>query len=176
MTELVGGAGFAEECLAHAGPILAYLQAAVGRGGEAEDLAQDVFAQALGHRREFAGGDLRAWLYRLARNRLAMHFRRRRVERSGMETMRISRAGPEPGTAGAPAALLRQERHRALLAEVELLPELDREAVRLRFSEGFDNAWIAGELGVTAGHLGVILHRALLKLRAGMERRGWSWQ
>jgi len=176
MTEPLGGAGFAEECLAHAGPILAYLQAAVGRGGEAEDLAQDVFARALASRGQFAGGDIRAWLYRMARNRLAMHFRRRRVERDGMETVRISRAGQDPGTAEASAALLGEERRLALLAEVEELSEPEREALRLKFSEGFDNAWIAGQLGVTAGHLGVILHRTLLKLRAGMERRGWAWQ
>jgi RNA polymerase sigma factor (sigma-70 family) len=163
---------FGERCLAHAGPILAYVQASVGRPEVAEDLAQDVLAQALASRGQFAGGDMKAWLYRIARNRVAMHGRRGDVERRG-----LARLAASGGSSGGPSdEALRRERRQMLIDAVERLGETEREALRLKFSEGFDNAWIAGELGVSVGNLGVIVHRALGKLRAELKREGFSWE
>ncbi|HOX06907.1 MAG TPA: sigma-70 family RNA polymerase sigma factor [Planctomycetota bacterium] len=172
MTQPGAGTEFAEQCLAQAGPILAYVQASVGRADLAEDLAQDVFAQALAARAQFTGGDTKAWLYQIARSRVAMHRRRGDVERRGLARLPRAGAGAECPSAEA----LRSERRQALLEAVERLSETEREALRLKFSDGFDNGWIAGALGVTVGNLGVIVHRALGKLRAELEREGFAWE
>ncbi len=49
---------------------------------------------------------------------------------------------------------------------LELLPERDRIAVTMKFYGECDNGEIAKALNVTAGNVGVILHRALKRCAA----------
>ena len=62
------------------------------------------------------------------------------------------------------AAEFRERLHRKL----ELLPELERDAIAFKFTDGLSNTEIAKVLGLTPNHLGVVLHRALQKLRSAM--------
>lgn len=54
---------------------------------------------------------------------------------------------------------------RAVLDRLAGLPAKEQEAVRLRFLQGFSYREIAGVMGITVSHVGVLLHTALKSLR-----------
>lgn len=170
MPAAVAVSPLAEHCLRHQASLLCYVRSCLERPGEAEDLLQDIFARALAAKDELQGQDPKPWLYAIARNRVAEHLRRRSIERRGADKLdRNARLSP----AAAPERSAIQAEFRAeLLLAMELLPEIDREAVRLKFSGGFGNTEIAQMLKVTPGHLGVILFRALRKLRVILKEHG----
>jgi RNA polymerase sigma factor (sigma-70 family) len=71
--------------------------------------------------------------------------------------------------AAAPLENLEQAEFRELLRrKLELLPELERDVIALKFTDGLSNAEIAKVLDITPNHLGVVLFRALQKLRGSM--------
>lgn len=170
MPAAVASGPLAEHCLRHQAGLLRYLRSCLDRPDEAEDLLQDIFARALAAKDECQGQDPRPWLYAIARNRVAEHLRRRSVERRGAGALEET---AHSGTADAPErSAMRAEFRAELLRAMEQLPGIDREAVRLKFSGGFGNAEIAQMLNVTPGHLGVILFRALRKLRVILKEHG----
>lgn len=163
---------FEGRCLAFLGPIFNYVRASVASAADAEDLTQDVFHRAFACRGQFTGGDLKAWLYRIARNRIAMHYRRLSVERRGLAVLsaraRSAACGePAPGPAADEEPL-----RRAALEAIAALDETEGEVIRLKFSGACGNVEIARLLAVTPGHLGVILFRALKKIRRALEADG----
>ena len=56
-----------------------------------------------------------------------------------------------------------------LRRKMVVLSETERDVIALKFTEGLGNGEIAALLGVTANRLGVMLHRALGRLRAAMQ-------
>ena len=52
-----------------------------------------------------------------------------------------------------------------LQAAIDALETTEREALRLKFSKSYSNKQIAELLQMTPGHLGVVLFRAIQKLR-----------
>ena len=143
--------------LEHVPAILRYARVAVPLR-DADDLAQDVFAQACANRAQFSGDDVGPWLYQIARSKIAMYYRRKSVENRAIE--------PLSGSAYAPgedfAAEIASE---DLQAAIEELDDTEREALRLKFSKSYSNKQIAELLGMTPNNLGVVLFRALRKLR-----------
>lgn len=64
----------------HAGPLMAFLATRVRRA-DLEDIHQDAWRRAWEHLPDgFTGGQFRAWLFRIARNDLIDHGRKRRPE------------------------------------------------------------------------------------------------
>lgn len=154
---------------------------AVGRVRDpsvAEDLVQETFLAGLRARDRFAGrSEERTWLTGILRNKVMDHYRAK-YRREAI----ASDAGPDPFTDGLfaadghwkepPAA---RDGDPARLAEhaeflnvlrgcLKRLPERLREAVELRQIEGQSGAEVCETLGVTPNHLGVLLHRARLRL------------
>jgi RNA polymerase sigma-70 factor (ECF subfamily) len=54
---------------------------------------------------------------------------------------------------------------------VASLADLQRAVVTLRMLEGIDGAEVAAALGITPGHVAVLLHRAKANLAACMTER-----
>ena len=138
---------------------LAFLQRRVASREEAEDILQSAFVRGLER-----GAALRneesatAWFYRLLRNALVDHYRRRDVETRALAELR---AAPEP--------TVDQELMRtvcecvASLAET-LKPEYAA-ALRRVEVDGATLRAFAEEQGITPNNAGVRLHRARLALR-----------
>jgi RNA polymerase sigma-70 factor (ECF subfamily) len=69
----------------------------------------------------------------------------------------------------APLEALEQDEFRRLLqSKMSLLSEIERDVIALKFSDGLNNTEIAAMLNITPNHLGVVLHRALQRLRDAM--------
>lgn len=143
--------------------LLAFLEKRVGDRAVAEDILQEAFVRGL------ARGELRAddravaWFYRVLRNALADHWRRRAAATRAEEAAR---------------AELGAERHDDELERVvcacvaRLLPTLKPEYAEILRRVELDGIAVkaaAEVLGITATNAGVRIHRARAALRRRVE-------
>jgi len=128
----------------------------------AEDLTSEVFLRAWQSWNRFDGNHLQAWLYRIAKNLLVDHWRKR-------QPVPLD-AVPEPAYDARLAERLAQDHEieqvsRALAS----LPEKMRTVVTFRFLEDWSCREVAELLGTSEGHVRVLQYRALRKLREVLE-------
>jgi RNA polymerase sigma factor (sigma-70 family) len=139
------------------------------------DLLAETFAIAFRDRRQFHGEDLaaaRGWLYGIARHRLAMFFRRGRVERRAVARLGVERrvlSDPEYDRIEELAASgdLREK----LGVALDGLGAEQQEALRLRVVEGLPYAEVARALGVSEQTARARTSRALRALRESAALR-----
>ena len=144
---------------------------------DCEDVVSEIFLRAV-ERQEQLRGDSAAWLFSIARSRVAEYYRKRELimqtEGSpGYIPPRSRQSGNTEGTATvatlAPLEQMEQnefcERLQRKLAQ---LPDIEREVIAFKFTAGLSNTQIADILKITPNNLGVLLHRALKKLKDGM--------
>jgi RNA polymerase sigma-70 factor (ECF subfamily) len=145
--------------------LTAYLRQRVGDAIAAEDLASEVFTQAVERidRYEWRGLPFGAWIFRIARNLSVDYLRRReRAERARPVAM--------PG----PTDMLRRVEQIEEAAEVQrailrLTPE-QREVVTLRFMNEFSIREAAQVMRKSEGAVKAIQFRALGALRRALTR------
>jgi RNA polymerase sigma-70 factor (ECF subfamily) len=132
---------------------------------EANDLTSAVFERAVG---KLAGYDPRrgapnTWLFAIARNMLNSHWRS-----AGLHSAVPLEAVEKQPTFDPPPEemVVRRETRRELIEALGSLDERERELIALKFSALMTNREIASLTGLTESHVGVILFRALRKLRA----------
>jgi RNA polymerase sigma factor (sigma-70 family) len=145
--------------------ILNYMRLRVNNEDLAQDLTAEVFERAVSRqhtlRQRKAFG---AWLFRIARNTVAGYYRRRRP------TVPLEQAPDQPAPDPAPPdAVMRREELARLQLALTTLAEREQEIIRLKFGAGLGNKEIGEILHLQAGHVAVILFRALRKLRARLE-------
>ena len=141
--------------------VYAYIARRVRDRAEAEDLAAEVFHQALSNlgRFEWRGIPFAAWLLRIAANTLADRWQRAsRVQEIPAEE--LEEAKVEPGQ--------EVERRAMLFQLVERLPEDQRLVIMRRFVEQKSVREIAQELGRSEGAIKQLQFRALQNLRSKM--------
>jgi RNA polymerase sigma-70 factor (ECF subfamily) len=135
---------------------------------DCEDVVGDVFLRAI----ERAGqirGEVGSWLFSVARSRVADYYRRRDAEMRATAEKEV-RLRAAAGRELAPLEKLSGAEFRRLLRVKmnQLLSELERDAIAFKFTDGLSNRQIAEVLNVTPNRLGVIVHRALGRLRSAM--------
>ena len=150
--------------------VYAYVGYRVGPAADVEDVVAEVFIKLAGGLRRFAWrgpGSFSAWLFRIAHNEVAAHYRRAGAHTpdAPLETapdMRDERpeANPAPEAAEQAAAIRRL---------VAALPPRQQEVVLLRYFGGLRNREIAAILGLDERTVAAHLSRGLEQLR-----RGWA--
>ncbi len=137
---------------------------------DCEDVVGDIFLRAI-ERREQQRGDAGAWLFSIARTRIADYYRGRREAHMPLEA---TEEGAAPAAAQHSAAGLERlenaEFNERLRKCLNRLSEQERDVIALKFTDGLSNIEIAGLLNITPNGLGVLLHRALRELRAAMMK------
>jgi RNA polymerase sigma-70 factor (ECF subfamily) len=126
-----------------------------------QDITSATFEKALANlwRFRWQGVSFGAWLYRIARNELAQHYRRAR------------RTRPLLSWHLADAQALPPNGHQdALNTAFAKLSDADRELLTLRFFEDLESAEVAAILGCSVPNVYVRLHRALQRLRREMDK------
>ena len=135
---------------------------------DAEDLTEQAFLQAYRHfdraRRESDGRPLRPWLIRIAHNLAANLYR----DRSRRPTSNIEAIEPPSHPHDTERIVEGREELRAVIENLDTLPEDRREALIMRFALGMSNREIARALGRTDGATKVLIHRALKQLSEQM--------
>ncbi len=145
--------------------ILGYVRLRVDCEELAQDLTAEVFERAMARQ-----GSLRhpeafaAWLFTIARTTIAGHYRRHRPTLPLEGALEQPAPGPTP-----PEVVMRREELDCLLKAVDCLSDREQEILRLKFGGELGNREIAAVLHLRAGHVAVLLYRALRKLRTLIE-------
>ena len=146
----------------HRQKLFLYFCRAVGHPETAHDLTQDVFLRVTrSGPPAVQNGDLRPWLFRIARNLALDHHRR--LERHPDE--RPSGQSDAPELVGAPARSPRQETTLAVNEALAALDELDRDVFLMREAGGLTYDEIAKVCDLTADAVRSRIHRTRLRLR-----------
>ncbi|WP_051471626.1 RNA polymerase sigma factor [Patulibacter minatonensis] len=147
--------------------LLAFCRHMLGSREDAEDVLQEVFANAFN---AIIGDDrtinVRPWLYRIARNRCLNHLRK--IQPIGVDTLDDRVA--DHGISAADTAHRREE-FRELLGDVRALPETQRTALLLREIDALSYDQIAEAMDTTVPSVKSLLVRARVALAEASEAR-----
>jgi RNA polymerase sigma-70 factor, ECF subfamily len=131
----------------------------------AQDVTAVTFEKALRNirRHRWQGVSFGAWLYSIARNEIAQHYRQQK--------RLLDWQLPEPHSNGRlpETAVQQREREQKVHRALAQLNDLDRDILGLRFFEGLENQEIAQILNCSTDNVYVRIHRALKRLRGQME-------
>jgi RNA polymerase sigma-70 factor (ECF subfamily) len=148
----------------HAGAVLEFFARRTRDPESAADLTAETFAAAIVARRRFRPGPLpaAAWLFGIARHKLADYQRRGHAEDRALRRLRVQR--PPLGEEDAELiALMADEVSAQLLA---LLPEDERGAIQAHVLEGREYAEIAAAAVISEPAARMRVSRGLGRLRA----------
>jgi RNA polymerase sigma-70 factor (ECF subfamily) len=143
---------------------LSFLERRVESPEVAEEILQEAFAKSLEKGRSLLDGEAAtAWFYRLLRNAIVDHYRRRDVERRALASV------AEEPTEAFDEALMSTVCGCVSDLLIALKPEY-AEVLRAVELEGSRVRDYAARAGITDGNASVRLHRAKLALRRSLER------
>lgn len=155
-------AKFADLYDIHFERIYAFVERRVRDRDRAEDVTSEVFHKALANLKSYTwtGAPFVAWLFRIAANAVADHFKRAGREAVNVDDPPDASVGPEQEALEDQARLFRL---------VEKLPAEQRRVVFGRFVEQKSIKEIAQQLGKSEGAVKQLQFRALEKLKSQME-------
>jgi RNA polymerase sigma-70 factor (ECF subfamily) len=168
-------AGLSEQEIADLEPALyAYAVRAVGDRDAARDLVQETLLAAVAGRARFEGrAALRTWCIGILTHKVLDLFRARTRARLSDDAAAMDDLA-EPIQRRPDRVVARRQALSLLDAGIRQLPELERLAVLLIDVEGEGRDEVCAQLGVTANHLRVLLHRGRHRLRRMLESAGVS--
>jgi RNA polymerase sigma factor (sigma-70 family) len=147
--------------------LLAFCRHMLGSREDAEDVLQEVFAAAfnamLADERPI---NVRPWLYRIARNRSLNHLRRQQA--IGVDSMDVHLSEGGLTTAD---KVHRREDFRALIGDIQELPETQKTALLLREIDALSYEQIAEAMETTVPSVKSLLVRARVALAEMAEAR-----
>ena len=128
--------------------------------GKAEDLCQTIWLKAWRSRNEIADGNLRSWLFRIARNLLIDEYRKTSVVSNTdlIDLAAQSNDMPDP-------------RIDALAECIKSLDDRCRQLVQRFYLDGLSTLELAEELQVAAGTIGSRASRCREKLKECIEKK-----
>lgn len=145
--------------------ILNYVRLRVDGEDLAQDLTAAVFERALVRQHTLRRPEaFAAWLFRIARTTVAGHYRQRRP----VVPLELADNRPMPDPSP-PETVMRREELARVREALGTLSEREQEIIRLKFGGSLSNQEIANVMRLRAGHVAVILYRALRKLRTRLE-------
>jgi RNA polymerase sigma-70 factor (ECF subfamily) len=145
--------------------VYAYTLTLLREPAAAEDVTAQAFERAYRRRHTFQAsrGELRGWLFGIARNAALDELRRRQR----LATLVVDPEDvQEPANDGGEEVFLRRTAVREALLT---LSGRDRELIALKFHAGLSNTELAKVLGVSESNAGTMLHRAIQKLREAVN-------
>ena len=144
-----------------------------GNHALAEELNQAVWLSAIESAQRFDPklGTLQSWMIGIARNQVALHFRRRAVRREGESNLADSLPAVAAESRSAPDhASLRFEQLSQVRAALALLPNDRRELIEGKYVEGLSVRQLAERSGKSAKAVESLLQRARTELRQLLNR------
>ncbi|MDY6876213.1 MAG: sigma-70 family RNA polymerase sigma factor [Chloroflexota bacterium] len=147
-----------------------YVRYRVQDAEAADDVTAQVFERALVNIGRFSPerAPFAAWLFAIARNAANDYLRAQRRRRwLSLQVLRDwASAEPQPEE-----VVIRDETRAELLASLARLSDRERDLIALKFAAGLTNRHIAELTGLGASNVGVILYRAVRRLRAELSAK-----
>ena len=137
----------------------------------AEEILMVTCDRALTHLDQFdpRKGAFKAWMYGIARNALTDHFRSRGTKVSEIS---LDALPPIQGKASSPEEkAIQAEQFGQIILLMKHLSEKEREALALRYGSELKYQEIAEVMNTSIENVGVLLHRALHKLKNLMNEK-----
>ncbi len=156
----------------HASVVLMYLRRHGAKNEDAEDLLLEVFLAAMESSTllDMNGGEQRAWLQRVAYNKLIDH--QRKVFRQQAVALDEARDTLLDDENSAPEQIVLRNENLTLLREhLATLPERQQEVLYFRFTLGLRSREIAQILNKSDDAIRALLSRAINALRAIYEQK-----
>lgn len=161
----------------YADEIYLYLYSLCKSRETAEDLMQEVFLKALLSLPD-QNENLRAWLYKVARNACFNELRNRKRELQSEHIEDISASARESlqenSSDNLVDELIRSEQRRFLYEAMLKLPDRQREILELFYFSELSIKEIAEIMRLTSQNVRVLAYRAKKKLREHMEVKGYE--
>ena len=160
----------------HYSPIFAYILRRTASIEISQDICSEVFFKAFRNLGQFRWRDVpfSSWLYRIANNEIANHYRNNRQQHSSFEKVANSASfidtTPESELIEAETELKQHEDFLKLHANISKLSMKYQEVITLRYFKGKQLKEIAEILRKREGTVKSLLHRGLEKLRELMEQ------
>jgi RNA polymerase sigma factor (sigma-70 family) len=146
----------------HHRQVFLFLRRTTGDAAAAEDLVQEVFVRILKYRHTYdAGSRFDTWLFRIARNARADHFRKRGPTQAPVDAA-LDVVAPDPGPE---KRLERRIDVQQLDRALRQLAEEPRDLLVLARYHGQPYDRIAETLGIEVGAVKTRVHRAMKQLR-----------
>ncbi len=151
-------------------PVYRYVLARVGSAADAEDIAAETFVAAFGAigRFRWQGPPFEAWLFRIARSKIADH--QRRLHRRPPPA-NIDACAPDllVGDEDVANQVVRRDEQQRVLGAMSHLSNDQRDVLALRFFAGLSLEEAAGALGRSPAAVKQLQFRAVTALRRRME-------
>jgi len=167
--QVLDRAAFSELYVTYLPKVYNYVSYRVGDKADAEDITSAIFERALTRLHTYRAnrGAFSTWLFTIAHNVVSNYFRsrRRRPEIRSLENVSpvaVNGTSPEQ-------AVIEAEQLRQVQVCMSRLPKRDQEILAFKFGGGLTNQEIAQMMGLRPTHVGVLLYRAVRKLRLAVE-------
>ncbi len=156
-------AAFAELYDRYSARIFRFVRSRIHDDGLAEDVTADVFMSALRGIKSYRdqGRPFSCWLYRIAANAVASHYRNRRPQLSLDDALDLAAVETDPAD-----EVVDRERVRAIWRAVDRLPPQQRAAMILKFSDDLTMEDIGAILGKSSAAAKLLIYRAVQRLRS----------
>ncbi len=147
------------------GRVYSYILYRVISSDVADDIVSLIFEKILHKHSSFDPAKatiIEAWIFTIARNTLSDYFRRKKILNW------LSMSGMEDHIKSGESVENNAEKHEMadkVLKAVEQLSNQEREIIALKFTMDMTNRAIAGEMTLSESNVGVILFRAMRKLK-----------
>jgi RNA polymerase sigma factor (sigma-70 family) len=147
-----------------------YVRYRVNDRETAEDLTARVFEQLLAHIGKYdpERAPFEAWLFGFARNMINRHYRTQR--RPGWVSLEAIRGLRDKGKE-VEEIVIQSENKERLLDALKSLDRRQRDLIGLKFGGGLNNRQIAALTGLSESNVGVILYRAIHRLREELSQQ-----
>lgn len=143
-----------------------------GRGViDAEDVMQDVFTAVARRIGDFDGEwrAFRSWIFSIAYRQIVERYRSPSRNDTALPEVLVDDHSSAPDE-----IVVLHESASEAVAALDVLNEVERDVILLRVVAELDTAEVAEAVGKTTGNVRVIQSRALDKVRAELERRGYD--
>jgi RNA polymerase sigma-70 factor (ECF subfamily) len=156
-------AAFGELYDRYSARIYRFVRSRIHDDGLAEDVTADVFMSALRSIKSYQdqGRPFSCWLYRIAANAVASHYRNQRTQLSLDDAIDVASPQPDPVD-----EVIARDRVRAVWEAVDRLPTQQRAAMVLKFSDDLTMEDIGAVLGKSPAAAKLLIYRAVQRLRA----------
>ena len=147
-----------------------YVSYRLGDAAAADDVTSRIFEKALARLETFdpMSGPIEAWLFGIARNAVYDHFRAKRWLSWLPLDAFAERPSLDPKNED---VLIEDESRQNVRRALERLSARERELLALKFGADMNNREIAEQMELAESNIGVILHRAVLKLRSTLKEK-----
>lgn len=152
--------------------IYGFVMKRIGHKETCEDIVSDVFRKVFLNLKTFdpKKASFRVWVYRIATNTMTDHWRVHRNPNKGIVVDIEEAYELHDETQNPHDDLLSDEQKQFVQNNINKLPNKYQTIVQLKYFDDLPNTDIAEIMGIKPNNVGVLLHRALKKLKGELEQ------